>query len=253
MVLYFCLFACTTTRNDVVTQCGPEAGRILAYLRQKNNNLGSFKGIGLLRITGRKGEAQTVRIVWMGSQPGNLRVETLGVWGQPTLTLLLKGSDFYVHNHQENRYYKGKGNIRNMSRLMSVPVSAKELFFLLSGQPPVLAFHNAKVETSRHDGQRSLCLYQTRNRLIERVWFKDDYTTVGRVDLFNRSRNPRYTIEFKEFEQVDGFVIPYKTVVTSRKGPVLTLNVERFWRKVPIPARAYTLDFSDAEVVDLDP
>lgn len=251
VVLCFCLLACTATRKDVMIQSDPDAARFLAYLKVRSDNLGNFKGVGHLTIMG-KGQGETMRVVWLGSQPGNLRVEILGIWGQPALTLLLKGVNFYVHNHQDNRHYKGKGTVHNLSRFISVPVRAEDLFSLLSGQPPLLDFYSAKVETSRDDYQRCLCLYKTRNRLIEKVWFKDDETTVERVELFDGRRNPRYTIEFSEFEQVDGLVMPHKIVVSRTKSLVWSLNIEKFWRKVPIPAGAYTLDFSGAKVVDLD-
>ena len=49
-------------------QSDPDAGRFLAYLKVRSDNLGNFKGVGLLTIMG-KGQGETMRVVWLGSQP----------------------------------------------------------------------------------------------------------------------------------------------------------------------------------------
>ena len=249
--LPLCLCTCATLPKVAPARPGPDASRLLASVKQYNNDLESFRGIGKLRIMG-KVQGQTTRVVWIGSQLGKLRVETLGVWGQPTLTFLVNGSTFYLHTCRNNRYFKGKATARNISRFVSIPIRAEALFSLLSGQPPVLPFHYAKIRALEGEGQWLLSLYKKWRRLIEKMWLKDDGKTVERVEVFDGWGNLKYTVAFNRFEEVEGFRIPYEIMISHAQRPVLSLKVERFWINVPIPAGAYTLELSDAHVVDLD-
>lgn len=198
-------------------------------------------------------KGQSMRVAWIGSQPGNLRAETLGPWGQPTLTFLLRGAAFCVYAFENNRCYKGKGTARNLSRFLSVPVRAEDLFSLLSGRPPVYPFNDAKIEVTKGNGQWCLCLYKRWNRLIEKMWFKDDRKTVERVELFDGSGNLKYEIKFNQFKNVGSILFPHEMIIyEAQGGPVLSLNVERFWTNVTIPSKAFILEPCDGEVVPLD-
>ena len=251
VLLALCVWACAATPKAVPTVPCPDAGRLLASLQQCKQELESFRGIGKLRITG-KGDRQTARVAWIGAQPENLRVETLGVWGGPALTFLVNGSTFYLHSSQDNRYLKGRATARNLSRFVSIPVRAEVLFSLLSGQPPVLPFHSAKMQALGGDGQWLLCLYEKWGRLIEKMWLANDGATIERVGVFDGWGNLKYTVSFSRFEEVECLRIPHKIMVSHARGIVLSLDVEKFWTKVQIAERAFTLDLSGAQVVDVD-
>ena len=157
-LLLSCLFACMPTPRATVGVPAPDPASLLASLEKQKNDITSFRGIGKLTFTV-NGERHTTRVAWIGSRPQDLRLQTLGLWGQPDLTFLIRGSTFCLHAHQENRCFKGKATPRNLSRFVSIPVGAEDLFALLSGQVPVLSSYRAKIRYSNGEDQWCLCLY----------------------------------------------------------------------------------------------
>ncbi len=240
------LFACAA----VPTIVSPHASRLLSSLKQKDSDLGSFRGIGTLKIA-QKGGSQTSRVAWIGSGPQRLRVDALGALGVPMLTFLVNGPTLFLYTYQDNRCYKGGATARNISRFVSIPVRPEVLFSLLSGRAPLLPYHQAKAQALKEEGKWRLCLYRKWGRIIEKVWFKDDGRTTERVEVFDGWGDVEYTVKFSEFEETQGFRIPHKIMISHRKG-FLSLRIDRFWTRVAIPVGAYTLEISDAEVVDLD-
>jgi len=245
-----CLYGCASKPSP--TRAGPDAGRILASLRQCKDHLESFRGVGRFKAFRNTG-AKSFRIAWIGSQPQSLRVETLGPWGQPVATFIINGSSLFLHSRQDNRYFKGDATVRNLSRFVSMPVRAEDLFGLLSGQPPVIAFHHAKIRASRGEGGGwLLSLYKKWGRLIEKIWLADDTKTVERVEVFDDRGNLRYTIQFSDFHQMESSCLPHRIAISDLDGPLWSLTVEKFRTNVSIPDGAYTLEVPGAKVIDLD-
>lgn len=251
LLFLLCLYGCAP-RGAFLTQARPDVDQVLASLRRCENDLKSFRGVGRFKVVRGTG-VKIFRMVWIGSQPQDLRVEILGPWGQPTLTFVINGSSFVLHSHQDNHYFKGDATVGNLSRFASIPVRGEDLFRLLSGQPPILPFHDGKIRTSSADGGWLLSLYKKWGRLVEKIWLKDDAKTVERVEVFDEWGDLRYRIAFSEFDQTESFRLPHRVAISDSEGPVSSLIVERFWTNVSIPDGAYTLEVSGARVTDLNP
>ena len=235
--LYAC--ACAPTPRAALEVGGPDPACLLASLKERKNEITSFRGIGKL-ILMVKGERQTTRVAWIGSQPDNLRVETLGPWGQPNVTFLMNGSTFYLYAHAENRCFKGKATARNLSHLVSVPVRAEDLFVVFSGQVPVLPFRHAKIRRSEDEGRWCLVLYKRWGGLVERMWITNGGKTVEAIEVFDGRGNLQYRAAFNQVREAEGLEVPQTIIISNEQGPVLSIQVERFWTKVDIPEGAYT-------------
>lgn len=246
-----CLYGCLRRPKAFPAGPSPDASRIIESLKQRKNDLKSFRGVGKFK-TVRGTNANTFRMVWIGSKPQNLRVETLGPWGHPTLTFIINGSTFILHSHEDNRYFKGDATVENLSRFLPMRVRAEDLFGLLSGQPPILPFHHAKIRPSTAEGGRLLSLYKKWGRLIEKIWLKGDAKAIEQVEVFDDWGNLQYRTAFSEFHQMEALCLPHRIAISDADGPLWSLKVEKFWTKVSIPEEAYTLEVSGAEVVDLD-
>ena len=220
-----------------------DPNRMLATLGEHKRAIESFRGIGSLSLMTNGGQ-QNARLAWIGSQPGDLRVEMLGLWGQPNVTFLVKGPTFYFHLHQDDRCLKTKATAGNVSRLVSIPVRPEDLFTLLSGNVPVLPFHYAEVGYSEKDHQWCLSLYRRWRRLIERIWLKDDGKKVVRFEVFDGSGHFQYMATFAQYEEVQGVLTPRQITVSDKQGHLLSLEVDRFWINVEISAGAFALPVS---------
>lgn len=249
LVISLSFYGCALGPQAIPTKPTPDVNRILKSLEQRKNDLKTFKGVGRCKTIGHNG-VQTFRIVWMGSQPQNLRVETLGPWGQSTLTFVINGSRFFLYSRQDNRYFKGEATVGNLSRYVSMPMRAEDLFGLLSGQPPILPFDYTKIRASTPEGGWLLSLYKKWGRLIEKIWLKNDAKAVDQVEVFDGWGNLQYTVSFSEFHQTDSFLLPHRIAISDTGGQLWSLTVEKFWTKVSIPDGAYTLEVPGAEIVD---
>lgn len=237
-VLPLYAFACAPTPRATPAVGGPDPACLLAFLKARQNEVKSFRGLGKLSLMVRN-EMQTTRVAWIGSRPGEMRVETLGLWGQPHLTLLINGSSFYLYVHGENRCFKGKATARNLSRLVSVPLRVEDLFAVLSGQVPVLPFRHAKIGRSDQEGRWCLDLYKGWGRLVERMWIAEGGRTVDGIEVFNGWGKLQYRVAFEEVREVEGVHIPERIIISKKQGPVLSLHVEEFGTEVAIPEGAY--------------
>jgi hypothetical protein len=244
-----CLCGCIQRPKAFPTGPTSDASRILESLKQRKNDLKSFRGVGKFKaVSGTN--ANTFRIVWIGSPPQNLRVETLGPWGQPTVAFVINGSTFLFHSREDNRCFKGDATADNLSRFLSIRVRAEDLFGLLSGQPPILPFHHAKIRPSTAEGGWLLSLYEKWGRLIERITLKEDAKLVEQVEVFDSWGNLQYRVAFSQFRQMESLCLPHRMAISNAAGPLWLLTVEKFWTRVSIPEEAYTLEVSGAEIVE---
>ena len=240
-LLALCFPACVSTPETGVDMPAPDPHQLLSSLKEQQVSVTTFRGIGKLHYT-IDGQRHATRVAWIGSLPANLRIETLGLWGQPNLTLLVKGSTFYLHAPDEGRCVEAKATARNVSRLVSVPLPVEDLFVILSGQVPVLPFHRAEIQYLDAQRQWRLSLYRKWGRLVERIWTNRIGTTVNRIDVFDRSGHLAYTALFRRFEPLEHFLIAKEIVVAGKQGASFSLEVERLSTNVEVPAEAYTLN-----------
>jgi hypothetical protein len=131
-----------------------------------------------------------------------------------------------------------------------MPVRAEDLFMLLSGQPPILPFHRAKIRPSTPDGGWLISLYKKWGRLVEKIWLKDNATTVEQVAVFDGWGHLQYKIAFSEFKEVDSRPVAHRVEISDPEGALWSLIVERFWTNISIPDGAYTLDVPGTLVTD---
>ena len=251
LVFPLCLYGCARAPKAFPTGPAPDVNQILASLKKCKNELKAFGGVGRFKTVHGTG-VESLRMVWIGSRPQNLRVEILGPWGQPTLSFVMNGPRFFLHSRQDNRYFKGDATKDNLSRFVSVPLRAEDLFGLLSGQPPILPFHHAKIRASTAEGGWVVSLYKKWARLIEKIWLKDDAKAVEQVEVFDSWGNVQYRVAFSEFHEVESLFLPHKIAISNTEELLWSLTVEKFETMISIPDGAYTLDVPGAQVTDLN-
>jgi hypothetical protein len=202
--------------------------------------------MGRLRYTV-DGVAHATRVAWIGSLPADLRIETLGLWGQPNLTLLVKGSMLYLHTPGEDRCLQAKATARNLSHLFSISLPAEDLFVMLSGNVPVRPYHHAEMAFLETQGQRFVALYGKWDRLVERLWIEPNGTTVNSIDVFDRRGELAYTAFFTGSERLEDSPFCKGIVVLGEQGGSFSLKVERLSINIEIPDGAFNLPVACGE------
>jgi hypothetical protein len=177
--------------------------------------------------------------------PQRIRVEALGLWGQPILTLVVDGSIYQAYSRQDDRYFTGDATPRRLSHLLSIPLKAEDLFRLLSGQPPIKPFDHAEASAAREGRGEMLSLYRGSRRLKQRIWFKEDGNVVEQVDVFDNWGHLEYRVCFGDFRRQGSLYHPYAMIISDNEGLLWSLDTERFQAPVSIPDGAFTLDTRD--------
>jgi hypothetical protein len=227
-----------------------EATRILTHLEKREKAFSRFRGLGKLQIKG-AGPSKTMRIAWIGARPGNLRLEMLGMWGQPLATFLLKEPDFFLYIVKDNLCYKGKSTARNLSRMLTVSIESEDLFNVMSGHPPIPTFRKAKVRTTTNRRQ-TLSLFGPWSRIVQKMWFSDTRKVIERVESFDSLGDVKYTILFSNFKNNGDYLVPYAIQIVRPSGTEMLINIDKFQNGISIPDKAFVLDLGDAKVIGLD-
>ena len=246
LILATVLQGCAGAPKAYRDTTGPEALEILSSIEAFQNEIRSFRGIGSFRIL-RHDKTKSFRVVWIGSEPYNLRIEVLGPWGQPTLTLIVNDSTYQVHSRQDDVYFTGDAEDDHLARFISMPLGGQDLFRLLSGQPRILPFYKAEIRASSEDGRPILSLYKTWRRLIQRMRLAQDAGVIEEVEVFDGWGRLEYGVDFSDFRRLNGRDFPYAMVVSDRKGPVCSLDVEKFWLGVLVPDGVFNLESVELE------
>ena len=247
LILAAILQGCAGAPEAVRDTTGPDAREILSSIEASQKDIKSFKGIGSFR-TLRHNIKKSFRVVWIGAEPQQLRIEALSPWGQPTLTLIVNDSTYQMYSRADDRYFSGDARAEDLSRFISMPLEGQDLFQLLSGQPRILPFHKVEIRASPEDGQPILSLYKTWRRLRQRIWLAENAKVTKRVEVFDGWGRLEYNVVFSDFRELDARFFPHVMVISDRRGPLCSLTVEKFWTGVPVPAGAFKLEPDQKEM-----
>jgi len=245
-------FACVPHRQHRVLLPESCTARFLSRLKQERKKAGTFKGVGDLWVRGRGGVQQAMHIAWIGREPDDLRIEVLGMWAQPLITLLVRGDTFWAYIIKNRTVFRGKNTSKNVSRIIGIPIQSKDLMAVLSGKSPLSTFQSAEAYINKAH-QPCVTLYGPRKKRRQEICFLDESSgTITKVTRFNVSGDLQYVIGFENFKSVGPDLIPFRIRIVESGGPWLSLDIKKLETQVPVPDQAFSLDRSHARTVDLD-
>jgi hypothetical protein len=230
------LAACATPGKIVVD---PGAEPALASLRECSNAIQSARGTGKLTIAVEGRPTQRARLVWVAARPYALRLEVLGVWGQPLYKLLLKDGHFYWYDVGAGKSFHGDAEKYALKRLLGLAVEPEHLHALLTGCLPVESFRKVEWDVSEADGNAHLSLYGPWNRLVEEIELDQDPLGTKEAQFFDGWEDLQYVVTLGSFRPIDGIPFP-ETIVVFREGVGrLSLDVTRTYLNRPVPERVF--------------
>ncbi len=101
-----------------------------------NRSLATFKGVGKANLAA-EGQRRSARIVWVGMAPDKLRIEILGVPGQPAASIALDGEWITFDPHTPDRFYRRRIGDDSLQPILSIAINAPDLIDLLRGRLPI--------------------------------------------------------------------------------------------------------------------
>lgn len=122
----------------------PSSTALLARLAAGAGRFQSLRGLAEARIVQGDREQSSTQVI-LARRPDHLRIEVLGLFGQPALLLVTDGTLLSAYLPGMQRYYQGPLTDSSLARFTRLPLSFKQLLALLLGDLPQPAHEHAEV------------------------------------------------------------------------------------------------------------
>lgn len=251
--------------GDIATLSESEAGEIVSYLKKQNLHLKTFKGMGRITFWENVKKDLTTRVVWAGSVPDRLRVVLRSVAGQPVVSIASDGQWIYLVDHARGKFYKQYSEGSTMKKFFSIPVTSDDIVNLLAGRVYIDNYDSAVV--LRNDpfgpmsGSPSSCHTAVSNQeeprepehgyilvlkkgwgnTCQKIYLDASRKQVRKVELFYLTGDLKYRAEFKIMQDIEGYRVPSRLVLTTGDGSGFQLDVDRYWAGVSVSPSLFVL------------
>jgi outer membrane lipoprotein-sorting protein len=242
-----------------------EAGEIVSYLKNQNLHLKTFKGMGRVTFWENEKKDLTTRVAWAGSVPDRFRIALRSVLGQPVVSVASDGQWLYLVDHTRGKFYKQHSKVSTMKRFFSIPVTSDDMVNLLAGRVSVNNYDSAAV--LRNDGSPGpmsdslscrnavsnqeepcepehgyiLVLKKGWGNTCQKIYLDASRKQVRKVEIFYLTGNLKYRAEFKTMQDIEGYRVPSRLVLTTDDGSGFQLDVDRYWADVSVSPSLFVL------------
>ena len=240
LITSFFLSACSHLKARVPGTDPKEARTLLLNLQNKNYYLKTFKGIGKFKLWN-KGKPQAARLAWMGSVPEKLRTEILAVSGQPAISIANDGSWLYFLSHTPHRFYKKRSAKADLEKLISIPITSRDVIALLAGRVPVHEYNTASIMQDEAGDGYVLVLKKRWRGIIEKIYLDEKKTDVRKVEMFDSSGSLVYMVVFERMQNINKYQVPLKLVI-SNEDIVFQLDIEKYWADIVVSPSMFVLN-----------
>jgi outer membrane lipoprotein-sorting protein len=223
----------------------PDARGIVTKLEAKRAKIKTFAFKGDVKLITPTQDLYGTHMI-LGKYPDRIRVELIGPFGRPVMTLISDGKFITALDMGNNKAYVGPANKRNLARFMGIALSPAEVYSLLSGclqldrigDFATLASHDdlllVRGYSQAGPGSLSLLVNPELNA-VEKAWYSstDDQTGWDEASL---------RIRFSELKPLAGIHIPHELWVADREGRTLTLEHDELHINKVLSEFLFTID-----------
>lgn len=182
----------------------PEVSQFLSIIDKKNDEATSFKGIGKIRIWDSEG-SRTSRAAWLGALDGRLRIEFLGLPGQPVAKFIFDGNQYFFMSHMDAQTYSKTSSNPNLKQITGVSINTSEVIEYLAGGIPVYEHDSVFLEPSASGDMDVLIFKKNWLGVVEKIFFKG--SEIEKVEIFKWGTK-NYQAEFKDIGAVSKYPGP---------------------------------------------
>jgi len=217
-----------------------QARELVAALGARNHNLSSFKGTGRFKLR-QGGRVLSARAAWAGSYPDKLRITVVNAAGQPMASLSTDGQYLYMVSHAEGEFYKKPSDNPTLQRLISIPISARDIISILTARLPIREHHAVELEADKAGGGYILTLAKKWRGVTEKIYLDTDKRSVLQVDIFGPGEELSYRTVFQGKQHVNDFELPLKIMISDAEDNRVELDIEKYWADVPLVPSLFVL------------
>ena len=208
----------------------PEVSQFLSIIDQKNDEATSFKGIGKIRIWDAEG-SRTSRAAWLGALDGRLRIEFLGLPGQPVAKFIFDGTQYFFVSQMDSEVYRKADSDPDLEPVTGVSIKTSEVIEYLAGGIPVYEHDSVLLEPSASGDMDVLIFKKNWLGVVEKIFFKG--SEIEKVEIFKWGTK-NYQVEFKDIGAVSKHQgIPY-LVIDNGESQGFSFAVDRRWPDIDV-------------------
>ena len=198
---------------------------VVEQLEQRQNHLFSFRAAGTIRVQGGK-QRWSGRAFLLSEFPDSLRLEVVGLFGNPVLYAVSDGDQFTIWEPGREQAYQGLAASGTLARLIKFPLQDHEALLLLAGIVP--PWHQVQAKLFRLSNAESFML-QLENkpaRFKQRIWLEGEDLIVTKIERVQDNER-KFEAQFSDFVAIDGSLYP-KSVVMEGGQAHISIRYQQF-------------------------
>ncbi|MBS3809562.1 MAG: hypothetical protein KGY38_05360 [Desulfobacterales bacterium] len=215
-----------------------DASRLVEILKAKNAAVSPCKGIGQIGIYGSKGSRE-VRAAWIATPDGRLRVEALGLTGQPFAKMICSHSRcYFLFRGDDNCLRMESTGDTSLELLVGIELEAGDVALLLAGGVPIKS-HDSVAAYETASGEKLLVLKRRFSGTVQTVRFSADRERVREMTVFGWA-GELYRAEIIGYMNVQGRDIPSELRISDFGENRMRVSAKRCRTGIKPPEGVFT-------------
>jgi len=217
-----------------------EAAALQASLGNVNKTLVTFKGIGTISML--QGERkQRFRAAWAAKAPDQLRIQLMGLAGQPVASIACDGSHYYFLTHNDGKLIKRRADASGFKKFINIPINAQDVFALFSGRPkPPNEGMMARMEKDESH-EAVLVLWDTEEAFQDRIYLDPRRAAIRKVERSKDNGRLIWRAELDNPKKEDSYNISKRITLSTGEDVRVIIDTERFWANPDITSDLFVI------------
>jgi outer membrane lipoprotein-sorting protein len=218
LLLLVSLGACATRPSSRESVTSPPEGiapeTIVAAFEQRWQSAEDLRALARITVTSAQGRYST-RQTFFWRRPALIRLDTVGLFGQPTMTLVADPARASIYYPQQGTLLQGPATAATLARVIGLPLDVEEVPPLLMGSlGPLLAGQVAATYLQTDAGMYLLRFLGPDGKLIQDMWVEPEQLLPQRALRYTEHGVPAVDITYSDFRHAtERFPFPFELVI----------------------------------------
>jgi len=232
----------------------PSAEAILDQLMARQQTFQDLSAVANIFIDS-MGSIYHLKEAFLLKDRSKIRVETLAVFGLPTMYLTSDGDTFSIYYPGQRRYIRGNASRENIFKLVSFDLKVSEIVSLLAGDILLSwGFPTAKLTYIPQTKTYLLELLSTYGERYQQIWLDPITFLPTYSQVYDEFRTLTLRITYSNYKQVDGHLLPFTIeIIMPVKRTEIKIEYEMIKLNKGLSETMFTLAVPQgAEVISLE-
>jgi outer membrane lipoprotein-sorting protein len=187
---------------------------IVAAFTRRWQSAEGLRALARIAVTSAQGRYST-RQTFFWRRPALIRLDTVGLFGQPTMTLVADPARASIYYPQQGTFLQGPATADTLARVIGLPLDVEDVPPLLMGAlGPWLTGPGVTPYLQTDAGVYLLRFLGSDGQLIQDVWVEPEQLLPRRALRYTEHSVPAVDIAYSDFRHVaEGVPFPFELVI----------------------------------------